>query len=447
MEQNKQKTYDHAKHQFYNLENTNPVTLADYVNRVIDNTQYLTKEEHDDDFNFHHQEAIKELEETNYVNDLLSPFRKMLSGKDTIIDTFRKMWEKIKDRKQKTDRILTDVDRGIEASYKLVQNKFREQPDILQGLHAEYQEAYQDALNFRMEKVKNVQHYGDLVTAVNQYINLSTKIKEAEDKVLAKLNQTEDDLRNEVENQENAKYLTDMQKTRLMDQTNIIIIKEMRNDMYERKQLMNNTLSTINGRIQTPRGWLQKTFKKRSDIPEELQEECKKAYQKALVEENKLKKLIDQAKHYDDLEQHISQSEENLFRAIDKLEQAQLEVLKLTDMKWAQDIHKKEDAISDFINFKITPKLEELQKIVDKGQRKEDYTFNHNFTNARNTAFEDLLPKSEKELRLAYVAEEQAFEEFDPIMPRKSSLQTLDQLIGELQRLDTDLDELLNPNC
>jgi len=450
LEQDERQTFDQIKHLSHNLENTDPVTLADYVNRVTKNTQYLTEQEYNEKFGVYHQKAIKELQDTNYVNDLLSPVRKMLSGKDTSIDTFRNMWENIKDRQQNIDRILAEVDRGIEASYKLVQNKFQEQPDLLKDLHAKYQEAYQNALNFGIqEKVKNVQHYGDLVTAVNQYINLSTKIKEAEDKVLAKLNQTEDDLWNEVKDQKNAKYLTDVQKMRLRDRPNIVIIKEMRNDIYERKQRMDNTLATINDRIQTPKEWLQKTFEKRPDISKELQEECKKAYQNALVEKNKIKTLIDQVKHYDDLKQRISQSEENLFSAIDELEQAQLKVLKLTDKQWAQGIQNKERTISDLIkgqdsphNVGITKKLEQLQKIVDKGQKKEDHTFNHNFINARDKAL-DLGPRSEKELRLAYVAEEQALEEFDPITLRKTSLKTLDQLIGELQQLDTDLDELL----
>jgi hypothetical protein len=438
----KRPSYNYAKHQLRNLENTEPATVEDYIKRIMGSTQYLTENEYINEFLLHHQESNKEIQGSDYIKSLLSPVLREI-GKYPSIDTFKKIWEKIKDRKQQMDCQLADVNRDIEASYKLVQHKFRERPDILQDLHIEYQKVYQENLDYRIQdKVQDAKNYDDLITVVNQYLDLSTTIQEVEAKVLGKLNQREDDLRDEVKDPKYTKYLTFEQKRQLSDTTNSVSIKEMRNDIYERKQQMDNALTIIHDRIQTPKQWLAKTFKKRSDIPQELQNECRIAYQQALKEENKLQTLIEQAKLYDDLEYYMGQSE-TLFDAIATLEQAQIKVLLCTDKKWALDVKQKEDMLAKLINTSISRKLEQLQQIVDKGQSKGDHAFNRDFTNACHKAFEDVLPRSEKELRLAYTIEKRKSDEFDPLTPRNMSLKMLNQVIRELQQLDTDLDKLL----
>ena len=89
MEQNKQPSYDYAKRQFHNLENTEPITLEDCINRITENTQYLTENEYHNEFLVHQQQSSKETQGADYITSLLIPLLKQMR-KNTSIDTFKK---------------------------------------------------------------------------------------------------------------------------------------------------------------------------------------------------------------------------------------------------------------------------------------------------------------------------------------------------------------------
>jgi len=228
------------------------------------------------------------------------------------------------------DDTLYLVNRDTNASLKLVQNRLPEQPDILQGLRTEYENVSPVASNSGTpEKID----YASLVTTVNNYTGECKKIIRKVNELLNEHGLTKDDLRKEVNGPEHIKYLTLEQREQLNDKTDNVTIKEMRNDIYERKQQVDKTLATMSERIQKCNKWFEEISQEGlPHIPEDLQEVHQDAHQQFVqVKENfqNIQGSIERSENYGDLDQHMFRIKK-LSKTIGKIEQAELVARRFT---------------------------------------------------------------------------------------------------------------------